>query len=101
MASTDHKIYNTIGYISFILGIICVLIIINKYVSYIDIQILGKYEKIMPIIGGGFIMIYHKIHTIPITEAIANYWKYKIKKQNKNTAQDYASFKKEENENDK
>ena len=92
--------YNNIAYFIFTIGFILMLTTLLSVSNLINFEY--KYSgNILGICAFGCGEIYRRLRTVPITEAITNYWKYKIKKQNKNTAQDYASFKKEENTNDK
>lgn len=96
MIKSEDKLYNTIAYISLLIWyLFVILIIINQFVYSFIID--ENYKSVLIIVGTGFAMIYYKIHTIPITEAINNYWKYKIKKQGKNEESenlDYKSWKK-------
>ena len=96
----QQKDHSNISYILHLVSVILGIVLILNITDLITLE--HKYSNIIiGIIMTGLIKISNELETIPITEAIANYWKYKIKKQDKNTAQDYASFKKEENTNDK
>ena len=93
---------NKIAYISFFISVILAVILILIMFDIVVIDYKYATHLISTIIFG-FSQIYHKFKTIPITEAISDYWKYKIKKQDKSkpTGNDYASFKDAQNKDKK
>ena len=91
---------NTIPYIAIIIASIIAIIVFLGAFEIInidkDINFLISLSIMIPS------QIYYKYRTIPITEAISHYWKYKVLKQDKtksNNNEDYASFKDTQNKN--
>ena len=96
----DKNFYNIIAYIFEIISFIIMFILIIDEISFHLIN--SKTNFILITIGVSCGSLYYKLHTIPITEAISHYWKYKVLKQDKtksNNNEDYASFKDNQNEN--
>ena len=93
---------NTVPYIAMVsMWIVCIILILNTFQIIVFDY---KHTMIILIISMSIPShIYYKYHTIPITEAISDYWKYKIKKQDesKPKGRDYASFKDTQNKDKK